>query len=148
MASRAWRRPSGARGGYRFEVTEIDQVQARGEKKPSTVPDSESRPNKESGAEEADKPAIPATAYKAMQVRVYLTESHKIETVPLEEYVKGVVAAEMPLAFDSEALEAQALAARTYIVRRLWLHDRSGLSVAGADVTDTQTHQSIVPRKR
>lgn len=32
----------------------------------------------------------------------------------LEEYVKGVVAAEMPIAFHEEALKAQAIAARTY----------------------------------
>ncbi|MDS9472265.1 stage II sporulation protein D [Sporosarcina pasteurii] len=35
----------------------------------------------------------------------------------LEEYVKGVVAAEMPIAFHEEALKAQALAARTYALR-------------------------------
>ncbi len=37
--------------------------------------------------------------------------------IPLEEYVKGVVAAEMPVAFHEEALKAQALAARTYALR-------------------------------
>lgn len=35
----------------------------------------------------------------------------------LEEYVKGVVAAEMPISFHEEALKAQALAARTYALR-------------------------------
>lgn len=39
------------------------------------------------------------------------------EPVPLEEYVKGVVAAEMPVAFHEEALKAQALAARTYALK-------------------------------
>lgn len=37
--------------------------------------------------------------------------------LPLEEYVKGVVAAEMPASFHPEALKAQALAARTYALR-------------------------------
>ena len=42
----------------------------------------------------------------------------KIEHIPIEEYVKGVVAAEMPASFDMEALKAQAVA-RTYVYRRL-----------------------------
>lgn len=37
----------------------------------------------------------------------------------LEEYVVGVVAAEMPAAFPVEALKAQAVAARTYQVRKM-----------------------------
>ena len=36
----------------------------------------------------------------------------------LDEYVKGVVAAEMPAAFNIEALKAQAVAARTYAISR------------------------------
>ena len=39
------------------------------------------------------------------------------EPVPLEEYVKGVVSAEMPANFHEEALKAQAIAARTYALR-------------------------------
>ena len=37
--------------------------------------------------------------------------------IPLEEYVVGVVAAEMPATFQEEALKAQAIAARTYALR-------------------------------
>jgi stage II sporulation protein D len=37
--------------------------------------------------------------------------------IPLEEYVIGVVAAEMPVTFHEEALKAQAIAARTYALR-------------------------------
>ena len=37
----------------------------------------------------------------------------------LEEYVAGVVAAEMPASFPQEALKAQAVAARTYQVRQM-----------------------------
>lgn len=77
----------------------------------------------------------------SLLVRVYLTEEKRIEQVPLETYVRGVVAAEMPLDFQPAALEAQAIAARTYLIRRLWTNDRSGVPVRGADVTDTVTHQ-------
>lgn len=37
----------------------------------------------------------------------------------LEEYILGVVAAEMPVTFELEALKAQAIAARTYTIKRM-----------------------------
>lgn len=45
-------------------------------------------------------------------------------TMTLEEYVQGVVAAEMPASFDLEALKAQAVAARTYSYRRIIRDER------------------------
>jgi stage II sporulation protein D len=44
-------------------------------------------------------------------IRVYLHEQDRVVEMNLEEYVKGVVAAEMPAEFDLEALKAQAVAA-------------------------------------
>ncbi len=38
----------------------------------------------------------------------------KVQDVPLEQYVRGVVAAEMPSGWPAAALEAQAIASRTY----------------------------------
>jgi len=86
------------------------------------------------------RPADPADE-AGIEVRVYLTETGKIEKVPLETYVKGVVAAEMPLAFEPASLEAQAIAARTYAIRKLWAEGREGKAPGGADVTDTQDDQ-------
>ena len=59
---------------------------------------------KPSGSIEADK----------VSVMVWRTVSKTVDTIPLEEYVSGVVASEMPSNFDFEALKAQAVAARTY----------------------------------
>ncbi|MCA0757509.1 stage II sporulation protein D [Paenibacillus sp. N4] len=84
-------------------------------------------------------------ALDRISVRIYLTEENRIETVPLETYVQGVLAGEMPIDFELEALKAQAIAARTYIVRRLSLGDRSGMNTDKADVTDTIEHQVYVP---
>lgn len=78
-------------------------------------------------------------------VHVYLTKEKRIENVPLETYVRGVVAAEMPIDFELEALKAQAIAARTYIVRRLMQGEDSDMSVKGADVSDTIRHQVYTP---
>ena len=39
---------------------------------------------------------------------------NKVLEMPLEEYIVGVVSAEMPVSYEPEALKAQAVAARTY----------------------------------
>lgn len=52
------------------------------------------------------------------EIRVKMSNG-KVETLPLEEYLVGVVAAEMPAEFHSEALKAQAVAARTYAAKRI-----------------------------
>jgi len=79
-------------------------------------------------------------------VPVYLTQQRKVERIPLESYVRGVLAAEMPIEFELEAMKAQAMAARTYIVRRIAEQDFTGVpaEAAGAWVTDTVAHQAYV----
>jgi len=57
-------------------------------------------------------PPVSFPAVEAVQVRV--KHGDMVVTGPLEEYLVGVVAAEMPADFAPEALRAQAVAARTY----------------------------------
>ena len=45
--------------------------------------------------------------------------SGNIEIIPLEEYVVGVVAGEMPVLFELEALKAQCVASRSYVLKRI-----------------------------
>lgn len=52
-------------------------------------------------------------------VQVYNMETHKRMALDLEQYLVGVVAAEMPASFDTEALKAQTVAARTFTVSRM-----------------------------
>ncbi|HYE68140.1 MAG TPA: SpoIID/LytB domain-containing protein, partial [Anaerovoracaceae bacterium] len=52
-------------------------------------------------------------------INVYLHETGKTESVAFEDYVKGVVAGEMPASFEMEALKAQAVAARTYSLSKI-----------------------------
>lgn len=52
-----------------------------------------------------------------LQIRLHMGNNN-IQTLPLEEYIIGVVAAEMPAVFEPEALKAQAVAARTYALKR------------------------------
>lgn len=70
-------------------------------------------------------------------VAVMRVNAEQVENVPLEEYVAGVVASEMPAKFELEALKAQALAARTYVVSHM-LHNPEN---ADSAVTDTVQHQ-------
>lgn len=107
----------------------------RGQPTPSAVPLATASP----AAPEAATPEAPQP-----NVSVYLSRSGQIETLPLEDYVSGVLAAEMPADFELEALKAQAVAARTFILRRLIAGDVSGVPVPGADVTDTVSHQAYV----
>lgn len=90
---------------------------------------------------------VPATtvSYPEPNVRVYLSATGTTLELPLEAYVTGVVAAEMPAEFRLEALKAQAIAARTFIVRRLAANDTSGVPSGTADVTDTISHQVFIP---
>ncbi|MFD1737032.1 stage II sporulation protein D [Bacillus salitolerans] len=75
-----------------------------------------------------------------LDVAVYRTKEQLIENIPLEQYVVGVVASEMPAEFEMEALKAQALTARTYIVQQLLLEQSLG-TPKGSKVTDTVRHQ-------
>ena len=49
-------------------------------------------------------------------IRVKDVEQNKVIKVPFEEYIKGVLAGEMPASFELEALKAQAVAARSYVL--------------------------------
>ena len=61
-----------------------------------------------------------------------------VATMPLEEYLVGVVAAEMPASYELEALKAQAVAARTYTVYKA---NHGGCSAhAGADICTDSKH--------
>ncbi|WP_339060897.1 stage II sporulation protein D [Tepidibacillus marianensis] len=100
----------------------------------------------------ASKPIeIPSTKKVALKVdpnhttkvTVYRNALKKVETYPLEEYIRGVVTAEMPIDFEKEALKAQALSARTYIIKRILEKDNSGIP-GGAMVTDTVQHQVFI----
>ena len=52
-------------------------------------------------------------------VRVKREATGEIIEVPFEEYVKGVLAGEMPISFEKEALKAQAVATRSYVLKKM-----------------------------
>ncbi len=56
---------------------------------------------------------------KGYRVNVYFHKSKEIKEVAFEDYIRGVVAAEMPASYGIEALKAQAVAARTYAFNKI-----------------------------
>lgn len=72
-------------------------------------------------------------------VFIRVLKDNKVENINLEDYLVGVVAAEMPASFDMEALKAQAVASRSYA---LFKRERS--KSKNYDVTaDTRTQAYI-----
>lgn len=81
-------------------------------------------------------------------VRVFIHKENKIVEMPIEEYIKGVTAAEMPVEFEVEALKAQAVAARTYVYGRMQGMYKSEKDVhKDADVCTDSTHCQAWIRK-
>ena len=69
-------------------------------------------------------------------IRVNRVEKTRIDYLKLEEYVVGVVAGEMPVSFEFEALKAQAVASRSYALKKI--NDNKNNSY---DVVDTTSNQ-------
>jgi stage II sporulation protein D len=71
-----------------------------------------------------------------ISVRIKREATGVIDSIPLEQYVVGVVAGEVPATFDSEAIKAQAIAARTYVLKRVEYNKNKDY-----DVVDTVLNQ-------
>lgn len=71
-----------------------------------------------------------------MMVRVKQTETNEIISVPFEDYIVGVLAGEMPVSFELEALKAQAVAARSYVMKQMQYNKDKDY-----DVVDTVVNQ-------
>ncbi|UOQ45363.1 stage II sporulation protein D [Halobacillus salinarum] len=94
--------------------------------------------NQATETQAVEKKAELPSKISPFSVKVLRSKTNKVEEVPLETYVARVVASEMPVNFELEALKAQALAARTYITRDMI----EGKPVSNhADVTDTTGDQ-------
>ena len=67
-------------------------------------------------------------------VRLWRRALDRVDRIELEEYLRGVVPAEMPASWPLEALKAQAIAARTYALRAIAAPRHASI---GADLCDT-----------
>lgn len=67
-------------------------------------------------------------------IRIYNEKENKVISMPLEEYVLCVVASEMPISFEYDALCAQAIASRSFAVEKMILSKEKGYTY---DVTSS-----------
>lgn len=75
-------------------------------------------------------------------VSVYVKEEDKVYDMNMTQYLKEVVSAEMPAEFNREALRAQAIAARTYLINRMRAYQKSEIPPEhkGAYICTDATH--------
>jgi stage II sporulation protein D len=96
-------------------------------------------------------PAAPSVeGGDSLPIAVYFPQSKQVKEMPLGEYLKGVVAAEMPPEFAGEALKAQFVVARTYAVGRMKrFTGKGGCPLhAEADIcADYKTGQDYITRE-
>lgn len=80
-------------------------------------------------------------------VQVYVADKQKVEEMDINEYLKCVVAAEMPADFEEEALKAQAVAARTYLYAHIEEAEKGNVTEShnGAPIcTDSKHCQAYI----
>lgn len=81
-------------------------------------------------AEAPSKASKPPASFTPVTVpetiNVCRFEQNRTETIRFEDYVKGVVAGEIPASFHEEALKAQSVAARTYSLARMLNAEKNG----------------------
>lgn len=75
-------------------------------------------------------------------VSVFLSDEGRTEEMDINEYLKCVVAAEMPADFEAEALKAQAVAARTYLYSHIEQAQKGNIAEGhnGAAVCTDSSH--------
>lgn len=75
-------------------------------------------------------------------VSVYIKSEDRVAEMDIDEYLAGVVAAEMPSDFETEALRAQAVAARTYLYSHIAEAEKGNIAEEhqGAVICTDSTH--------
>jgi stage II sporulation protein D len=87
-----------------------------------------------------DESASGSSDEEGMKVRVRLSRADATLSLPLDDYVFGVLAAEGSVETEPEALKALAVVARTYALKNLRRHARDGF-----DLCDTTHCQRFLP---
>ncbi len=98
-----------------------------------------------------DKKESQDEAIESGRVKVYIADEEKVKEMDINEYLKCVVSAEMPVDFEDEALKAQAVAARTYLYAHIAEAEKGNISEShnGAPIcTDSKHCQAYISEKK
>ncbi|SHE53223.1 stage II sporulation protein D [Caldanaerobius fijiensis DSM 17918] len=89
------------------------------------------------------KPFVTPKAYKPEPtITVYIADKNKVENMKIEDYILGVVAGEVKNYWPQQVLEAQAIIARTFTLKKM----AGGKTVHGTDAsTDPKEFQAYNP---
>lgn len=93
----------------------------------------------------AKKPSIPqalgSTAGQEPRLKVYIKEEGRVQEMPFEEYVVGVVGGEIKNDWPMEAIKAQAIIARTFVLK--FIKDKGQSKYGNAHIsTDIEEAQA------
>lgn len=98
----------------------------------------------------ARKPAVPQSISQGQgrepRLKVFIKETGEIKEMGLEEYVTNVVAGEMKNFFPENALAAQAILARTFVLQFVTTKKRSSLNPDAHISTDFEEAQAWNPQ--
>lgn len=128
---------------YNGEEVTYTASQAEAEASPILIPEQEKGIQIRSIERQQGNP----TYQGSLEIRSTLDGLLLINELPLETYLESVVPSEMPSSYESEALKAQAVCARTYACRQI---QESRLEEYGADVDDSvsfQVYGNISPQE-
>jgi len=89
----------------------------------------------------ASLPTAAAPGPRVSSVRVHLVRENVTKTIPIEDYVRSVVATEGSIENELEALKALAIASRTYALKNMGRHERDGYDLCST--THCQRYQPI-----
>ena len=113
----------------------------------STQPDGEDlgwigEPPSSSAAAPAEEVMLPADSpLDIPDFHILNTATGQVETVPVRDYVRGAVAAELPASFHTEAMKAQAVAAHTWALHcALTQRQNPDPALKGADFSADPDH--------
>ncbi len=103
----------------------------------------------ESGSDsESSSESTAQTSAGNVIYKVYDVSSDKVLSLKASDYIKGVVGAEIPASYETEAIKAQAVAANTYALRII-AQNNTDESLKGASLsTDPNKYQAYKSKKQ
>ncbi len=94
--------------------------------------------------------SIPSKKIDNMSFKVYFPNTKEVKTYTIEEYLFGVVAGEMNITYEEEALKAQTIAAYSLALHRKAKRDKvPDKNIMNADVTaDSKVDQAFLTKEQ
>lgn len=98
------------------------------------------------GCKSKEKKPLPPKLGKEPTISLYVNETGQVKRLKMEEYIQGVVAAEMDTSWPGNALAAQAILARTFTLKQM--QDKGGVPRHKTDAsTSVEEFQAYAPAK-